>query len=110
MIGPLLFFEISDKILSFQDLYLLALVPGASAVLLGLLRWWFAVLWLVFPVIFAYFQLREVYVLYENVILEMGVSYVWHSYVSAAIAVLLNLFAVFFGVYKANIINCRKLI
>jgi hypothetical protein len=92
----ILFFEISDKMPSVWSMYSIAAFLGGIGLLLGLWRWWLSAIWFIFPnlcfsFLFCAIQISEINDLYRHVIDELGESYIWHSYISAGIAILLNI-------------------
>lgn len=84
-------FEISDKIFSVGQLYIFFIALGLIGLALSFWRWWIGLIWLILPLYaFVSLQISEMNALYVDVVHELGKSYIWHSYFSMIIAVLLN--------------------
>ncbi len=101
------FFEIGDKIISNQKLYALMIVLGGIGVMLGYIRWWLGLIWLIIPVSIISFYIFDIRDLYDDMVKEFGKNYILHSYISFVVAILLNLFGIILGLVKS--FNTKKL-
>lgn len=102
-------FEIIDKMIPVQSMYLIFLTFGGIGLLLGCFRWWLSAIWLVVPtLLFSFFfiigHLSDLNLLYDDVIPELGISYIWHSYISMIIGISLNLLGLMLGYKKQKIL------
>lgn len=83
----------------------LHIIFGAIGFLLGLFRWWASVIWLVFPmsgilILHNLVTIDEINMMYENIVRELGKSYIWHHYISMTMGVLLNAGGIFINFLK----------
>ena len=107
-----LFFEIGDKVIEVQAMYILFTILGGIGLLLGFWRWWISFIWFIFPtsviaLLFIWLQTEEINSLYKHIIRELGESYIWHNYISVTIGILLNLTGIFVGVLRRKKINLQ---
>ncbi len=97
-----LLFEIGDKIIQVQMMYLLFIVLGGIGFILGFWRWWLGAVWLIFLLAIALMQIGETNYLYDAIVVEIGESYIWDSYISIIIGILLNIVGVFTNIFKTK--------
>jgi hypothetical protein len=103
-----LLFEISDKVSSVQGMYFVFIILGLIGLILGFYRWWASVIWLFFPTSFiAFGEIVEINNLYQNIIQELGKSYIWHTYISVIIGVLINIAGIFVSLIKPRKIKLK---
>jgi hypothetical protein len=95
-----LFFEISDKVIQVQMMYVLFIILGIIGLSLGFWRWWLSAIWLIFPIVFALILFIQTNYSYEARILQFGEGYIWHSYFSVIIGIGLNLIGIFKKFFK----------
>ncbi len=108
----LLFFEISDKVMQVQTMYWFALFLGGIGLLLGIWRWKLSAFWLLFPnllltILFLFLQISEINALYDNIIRELGKSYIWQTYISASLSLLLNIIGIIIGIFKKKTLKLK---
>jgi hypothetical protein len=101
----ILLFEISDKVVQVETMYWYALLLGGIGFLLGVWHWKLSVLWLLFPnllltILFLFLQISEINALYDNIIRELGKIYIWQTYISASLSILLNITGIIIGIFK----------
>jgi hypothetical protein len=95
----LFLFELEFPSVSYM--YSVFLMLGGIGFLLGLFRWWASLIWLfcptlLFGIVFLGIQTIEIFSdLYQTVILTLGESYIWHTYISVFTGILLNIFGLF---------------
>lgn len=99
----LLFFEITDKVVPTLDLYIVYVVLGLIGLALGLFRWWASAIWLLFPVLLTVsvlgtLQYGEITELYDQMLKELGYSYILHNVAAPALAILLSIAGVIIAV------------
>lgn len=102
-----LLFEIGDKVIGVEVMYFVFLTLGATGFVLGFWRWWASFIWLIFPTLFfaicyLLIQIAEINYLYENIIRELGESYIWHSYLSVTAGGLLNIAGLFVTLFNSK--------
>ena len=90
-----IFFEISDKVIPVQAMYVLFITLGGIGFILGFWRWWISFIWFIFPLSFVaaafiWLQNEEINYLYKHIIRELGEGYIWHNYISVLVGILLN--------------------
>ncbi len=100
-----LLFEISDKVIPVQAMYIIFITLGGIGFLLGFWRWWISFIWFIFPLsffatAFIWLQNEEINYLYENIIRELGESYIWHNYISVIVGILLNTAGILVSFFK----------
>lgn len=98
----LFLFEISDKVIPVAFMYLLLGGTGLIGGLLGLWKWWLGLFWLLIPMAFILFvvvsvQFGEIDYFYDQMIHELGYSYIVNSYVAPILGIVLNLAGIVFG-------------
>jgi hypothetical protein len=99
----LLLFEVIGEL---PETYIFA-VMGFIGFGLGYFRWWLGLIWFIFPLLlFEYVQIEEINSLYEAIVRESN-SYIWQSYLSITIGVLVNVTGIFLGIH--NIFKKKKL-
>ena len=104
-----LFFEINDKMISVEAMYIYFVSLGIIGLLLSFRLGWFGLIWLIFPTLFSAFlfismQNEEVTFMREQIVKELGENYIFHNYISVFIGIVLNLGGVFI-----NLINSKKI-
>ena len=108
----ILLFEISDKIIGIEVMYVLFIALGCIGLLLGFWRWWLSAIWLIFPTAliaagFILLQTEEINYLYKDIIREVGERYIWHNYISVITGISLNLAGLFVGFVRSKKINLQ---
>lgn len=103
----LFYLEISDKVIPVPVLYGIYVALGVVGFGLGLWRWWAALLWLFVPMFLIMFllgvlQYDEITYLYDDIVRELGNSYLTHSFVAPIVGVTLNLLGIVTGIGRRN--------
>jgi hypothetical protein len=77
-------------------------VMGIIGFVLGYFRWWLGFIWLIFPLLlFGYGQIEEINSLYNDIVRESK-TYIWQSYLSITIGVLVNIVGIFINMFKSK--------
>lgn len=103
----LYYLEISDKVVPVQVLYGIYVALGVVGFGLGIWRWWAALLWLLIPMLlilflFGMLQYDEITYLYDDIVRELGNSYLTHNFVAPIAGVTLNLLGIVIGIVRRN--------
>jgi hypothetical protein len=103
----LAFLEISDKVIPVGMLYGINIGTGAIGFLIGWIRWWASLLWLIGPtffltLMFGSLQYEEINYLYDHMVRELGQSYITHNMLAPPLGTILNLAGVFFWYFRKD--------